>query len=779
MTALKELLVTKRDGRTELIDLEKMHKVLFWATQNIKGVSVSEIELKSHIQFYNKIKTSTIQETLIKTAADLISDETPNYQIVASRLVNFTLRKEVYGTHEPPVLVDHVKKTIALGKYDPEILGLYSDKEWVELNKIINHDRDDLLSYAAIEQFREKYLVQDRTKRIYYETPQMAYILIAAILFSKYPKETRLTYVKDYYDAISRGPKSTITLPTPILGGIRTLTRQFSSCTVIECGDSKDSINATASAIVDYASERAGIGIGAGRIRAKGSSVHNGEKIHTGCVPFYKYFQAGLKSVSQGGIRGASATLYFPIFHLEVEDLIVLKNNKGTDENRVRHMDYGVQINGFFYKRFLENGNITLFSPHEVPDLYEAFFVDQEKFAELYEKYERAYSVRKKTVSAVELFTNILMERNNTGRIYIHNVDHGNDHGAFKASSPVRLSNLCGEIFLSTHPLTEHSRLKNYRYEDFSDINVHEFRAKYGEISLCTLSSINLGAFNSPEEMEYPAELAIRALDELLDYQKYPILAAEVPARNRRSLGVGVCNLAYFLAKNGKKYSDGSANDLVNQYAEALSYYLIKASNQLAIEKGPCKWIHETKYSDGILPIDTYKKAVDNLLTVQNYMDWSSLRESVKKYGMRNSTVMALMPVETSSQLINATNGIEPPRSCISVKGSKDGVFKQVVPEIFKLRNKYEYLWDMPNCKGYLEISSIFQKYVDQAISTNTHYNPTNYENNQVPMSELIKDLIYAYKLGQKFLYYSTTRDGSGEVEIKDEDAEGCISCKL
>lgn len=772
------VVVTKRNGDKETFDLEKVHKVLFWATEGINGVSVSEIEIKSHIQFYDKIKTSDIHETLIKTAADLISEETPNYQFVAAHLVNITLRKQVYNSYEPPHLLDHVKKNIELKKYDSSLIELYNEEDWNRLNKIVRHERDDLLTYAAIEQFRGKYLVQDRTKNQYFETPQMAYILIAATLFARYPIETRLQYVKDYYDAISKGAKSTITLPTPVLAGIRTPTRQFSSCVLIETGDSLPSINETASSIVDYASRRAGIGINAGRIRAKGSAVKGGEVFHTGNIPFYKYFQAALKSCSQGGVRGASSTVYFPLWHLEAEDLIVLKNNKGTDETRVRHMDYGIQFNGFLYKRLIDGKNITLFSPNEVPDLYEAFFNDQEKFAELYEKYERAYSVRKKSIPAIELISSVLMERNNTGRIYIHNVDHTNTHGSFlEETSPVRMSNLCVEITLPTAPLTNKSRVSDYLYDQFNDMAASVFREEYGEIALCTLSSINMGAITCPEDFERPAELAVRALDELLDYQNYPMIAAEIPAKKRRSLGIGISNLAYFLAKNQVKYSDGSANEMVNEYAEAFSYYLIKASNDLAKEKGPCDWFDETKYAKGILPVDTYKKAVDSIVTSKLKMNWKALSKSIKQHGMRNSTVMALMPVESSSQIINATNGIEPPRSCVSFKGSKDGTLAQVVPEIHHLKNKYEYLWDMPNTRGYLEIAAIFQKYVDQSISTNTHYNPENYEGKQVPMSELIKDLIYAYKLGIKTLYYQNTYDGAGEIEFEDESE--CSACKL
>lgn len=792
MTNFSGLTVTKRDGEREPFDIDKIHAMLFWACEGVSNVSVSEVEVKAHLQFYDKIETKAIHETIIKSAADLISEEHPNYQFVAARLVTMALRKEVYGAFEPPKVLDHVKVNIDKGVYDKEILGLYTDEEWEQINNIVKHDRDDLLSYAAMEQFRGKYLVQDRTTGVFYETPQMTYILVSAILFGAYPKETRLKFVKDYYDAISKGSKSTITLPTPIIAGVRTPMRQYSSCVLIESGDSLDSINESASAIVDYASRRAGIGLNAGRIRAKGASVKNGAVFHTGNVPFYKYFQSALKSCSQGAIRGASSTTYYPIWHLEFEDLIVLKNNKGTEESRVRHMDYGVQINGYIYGRLLKNENITLFSPHDVPDLYEAFFSDQAKFAELYEKYERAYSIRKKTITAMEAISTLLLERNNTGRIYIHHVDHSNTHSSFmEATSPTRMSNLCVEITLPTAELTRKSRLpyEPEFYEGPSQLECQDFRKQYGEIALCTLGSLNWGAISSPEDFEKPAELCIRALDELLDYQDYPMLAAGVPSKKRRALGVGVCNLAYFIAKHGAKYSDGSANDLIHEYAEAMSYYLIKASVKLAKEKGPCDWYMETKYGNGVLPIDTYKKAVDDIVSVGLKQDWEGLRAELLEHGIRNSTVMALMPVESSSQIINATNGIEPPRDMISVKVSKNGTLKQVVPEIMKLKNKYEYLWDMPQTRGYLEIAAIFQKFTDQSISTNTSYNPANYEGSKVPMSELLKDLIYAYKIGIKTLYYQNTNDGAGEVEHKDEPEtrtdsdpqqdEACDSCVL
>ena len=776
-----ELTVTKRNGEIKPFDLDKIHAMLFWACDGISNVSVSEIEVKAHLQFYDKIPTKYIHETVVKSAADLISEEHPNYQHVAARLVVMSLRKEVYGQYTPCSILEHVKKCIELGVYDSEILSYYTEEEWDTLEKFIKHDRDELLTYAAIEQFRGKYLVQDRTTGQFFETPQMAYILISAILFKNYPQDKKFKYIKDYYDAISKGPKSTITLATPILAGIRTPVRQFSSCVLIETGDSLESINESSSSMVDYASKRAGIGLNAGRIRAKGSSVKNGAVNHTGNILFYQYFQASLNSCSQGALRKASCTVFYPLWHLEYENLIVMKNNKGTDENRVRHMDYCVQINGYFYQRLINNQDITFFSPHDVPDLYEAFFADQEKFAELYEQYEKDSSIRKKHLPAIDAFTWLLIERNNTGRIYVQHTDHTNTHGAFNPkTSVVRQSNLCLEIILPTFPLVRNSRIPFTRklYDQTKDMDLNAFRQQYGEIALCTLGSINWGALSSPADFEKAADLCVRGLDELLDYQDYPMIAAGTPALNRRSLGVGVCNLAYFIAKNNLKYSDGSANELVNEYAEAMSYYLIKASMSVAKEKGKCKWFEHTKYADGKFPIDTYKKAVDEIVTSELKMDWDQLKYDVKQHGMRHSTVMALMPVESSSQIINATNGIEPPRSMISVKVSKNGTLKQVVPEIMKLKNKYEYLWDMPHTRGYLEIAAILQKYTDQSISTNTSYNPFNYQDNKVPMSELLKDLVYAYKLGLPTLYYQNTWDGATD-DADNNSEEDCESCKL
>ena len=760
----KPILITKRNGDKEPLQLEKLHKVVFHACENITGVSPSEVEIKSHLQFYNGIKSTDIQETLIKSAADLITEETPNYQYVAGRLVNYHLRKQVYGVFEPPCLCDIIQKNVDLGFYDTAFTEKYTKADIDELNDYIDHDRDNNLTYAAMEQFRGKYLVQNRAANIIYETPQVAYIMIAATLFSDYPADTRMQYVKDYYDAISNFD---ISLPTPVMAGVRTPQRQFSSCVLIETDDSLDSINATASAIVKYVSQKAGIGIGAGSIRALGSAIRSGDATHTGVIPFYKLFQSAVKSCSQGGVRGGAATLYFPLWHLEIEDMLVLKNNKGTEDNRVRHMDYGVQFNKLMYERLLTGGDITLFSPHDVPGLYEAFYADQIRFKELYEAAERNTKIRKKTVKAVDLFSAFVQERKDTGRIYLMNVDHANTHSSFDETvAPIRMSNLCTEIDLPTKPL--------------NNTNDPE-----GEIALCTLSAINWGTIRTPAGFQRVCDLAVRGLDALLDYQKYPVLAAELATQKRRPLGIGIINFAFWLAKNDTTYQNPNL-ELVHEWAEAWSYYLIKASADLAVEKGACPGTPETKYGQGIVPIDTYKSDVDELVKPKYLMDWKGLRKQLKETGIRNSTLMALMPAETSAQISNSTNGIEPPRSFVSIKQSKDGVLRQVVPQYHRLKNKYDLLWDQKSPEGYLKICAVLQKFIDQGISVNTSYNPEFFEDEKVPMSVLLQHLIMFYKYGGKQLYYNNTYDGQGEMEFKDEplapgelDDEDCESCKI
>lgn len=759
----QSLLVTKRDGSKEKINLDKIHRVIAWAAEDLHNVSVSQVELRSHIQFYDSIKTSDIHETIIKAAADLISRESPDYQYLAARLAIFHLRKKAYGQFEPPALLTHVTKMVELGKYDKHLLEDYSPEEFAQMDAFIDHWRDMSFSYAAVKQLEGKYLVQNRVTGDIYESAQFLYILVAACLFSGYPRETRLDYVKRFYDAISTFK---ISLPTPIMAGVRTPTRQFSSCVLIECGDSLDSINATSSAIVKYVSQRAGIGINAGRIRALGSPIRGGEAFHTGCIPFYKHFQTAVKSCSQGGVRGGAATLFYPLWHLEVESLLVLKNNRGVEGNRVRHLDYGVQLNKLMYQRLVKGEEITLFSPSDVPGLYDAFFADQDEFERLYMQYEQDASIRKQRIKAGELFSLMMQERASTGRIYIQNVDHCNTHSPFDPQiAPVRQSNLCLEIALPTKPLN-----------DVNDEN--------GEIALCTLSAFNLGAINSLDDLEDLATLAVRALDALLDYQDYPITAAERGAMGRRTLGIGVINFAYYLAKNGVRYSDGSANGLTHKTFEAIQYYLLKASNVLAREQGACPWFNETTYSQGILPIDTYKRDLDAICNEPLHLDWEALRNDIKEYGLRNSTLSALMPSETSSQISNATNGIEPPRGHISVKASKDGILRQVVPEYETLKDAYELLWDMPNNDGYLQLVGLMQKFVDQAISSNTNYDPSRFPSGRVPMKQLLKDLVTAYKFGVKTLYYQNTRDGAEDVQddlLPEPQDDGCEggACKI
>ena len=762
--------ITKRDGTKEDLDLDKLHKVVFYACEGVTGVSASEVELRSNVQFYNGMQSADIQETLIKSAADLISEETPGYQYVGGRLINYHLRKMVYGEFEPWHILELVKRNVKIGFYDKDILANYNEQEWNTINDFVKHDRDENLTYAAMEQFRGKYLVKNRVTNQIFETPQVAYALIAATLFAHYPKDTRLQWVKDYYDAISTFD---VSLPTPVMAGVRTPQRQFSSCVLIETDDSLDSINATTSSIVKYVSQKAGIGIGAGSIRALGSPIRAGDAYHTGVIPFYKMFQSATRSCSQGGVRNGAATLYYPIWHYEVEDLLVLKNNKGTEDNRVRHMDYGVQFSKLFYERLIAGGDITLLSPHDVPGLYDAFFADQDKFKELYETAERNTRIRKKTISAAQLFAMFMEERKNTGRIYLQNVDHSNDHSSFKPElAPIKQSNLCCEINLPTKPL--------------NDLYDPE-----GEIALCTLSAINWGNIRKPDDFRKPCELAVRGLDALLTYQDYPVMAAESSTMKRRPLGVGIINLAYFLARHDTTYTNPDL-ELIDEYAEAWSYYLIKASADLAVEQGACPGTAETRYGDGITPNQTYKKDVDELVPHVERMDWNGLRKQLTDTGIRNSTLMALMPSETSAQISNATNGVEPPRAFVSVKQSKDGVLKQVVPGYPRLKNKYELLWDQQSPEGYIKIMAVLQKYIDQGISVNTSYNPQYYEDEKIPMSTMLQHLLMAYKYGTKQLYYFNTYDGSGDdmadrvegvmLELPDNvqiDEEHCDSCAI
>ena len=749
-TVMSKVNVIKRSGAKQPYSSNKLFQVINTAAKGLKNVSVASLMEKAEIQVYDNITTIELHDIIIKLAADSISTEAPDYQYLAARLGIYSIRKGAFGSNKPPKLFDHVTKYVQCGRYDKHILEDYTKAEIDQMDSFVDHKRDMKFSYAAVKQLEGKYLLQNRVSKEIYESPQQLYILVAACLHSSIKdKSERMRKIKRFYDATSLHK---ISLPTPIMSGVRTPTRQFSSCVLIESGDSLDSINATSSSIVRYVSQRAGIGINAGRIRALGSEIRSGEAFHTGCIPFYKYFQTAVKCCSQGGVRGGAATVFYPLWHLESESLLVLKNNRGVEENRVRHMDYGVQLNKTMYQRLVDGGDITLFSPSDVPGLYDAFFEDQDLFEELYVKYEADSSIRRETVPAIELFSMLMQERASTGRIYIQNVDHCNTHSPFDEKvAPVRQSNLCLEIALPTSPL--------------SNVDGDE-----GEIALCTLSAFNLGEVASLDEFEELSEIVVEALDLLLDYQDYPIPAAYRSTMARRSLGVGVINFAYYLAKNGLKYSDGSANELTHKTFEAIQFYLLKASNKLAMEKGQCPAFHETKYAKGILPIHTYKKDVDDVCSEELHLDWKGLGEDIVKYGLRNSTLTALMPSETSSQISNATNGIEPPRGFVSVKASKDGVMKQVVPDYTELKDSYELLWSIKDNTGYLHLVAIMQKFVDQAISANTNYDPTNYESDKVPMKKLLEDLLNAYKYGVKTLYYHNTRDGA-----KDEQVETVI----
>ncbi|WP_428994233.1 class 1a ribonucleoside-diphosphate reductase subunit alpha [Buchnera aphidicola] len=760
----KIFFVIKKNGKKEKINLNKIIKILNFAKEGLENISIKKIIKNSKLYFYNFIKTSKIQKTIIKISSDLITVKRPDYQYMASRLLTFYIRKKAYGKFTPPKLYKHVKKMIKLKKYDKNLLKIYNKKEYKKMDSFVDHWRDMNFSYTAVKQLEGKYLIKDRINNKIYESAQFLYIMISACLFSEYPKKKRMYYIKKFYNSISTFK---ISLPTPIMSGVRTPTRQFSSCVLIECDDTLNSINATASSIVKYVSQRAGIGVNVGKIRALGSPIRNGEAFHTGCIPFYKYFQSAIKSCSQGGIRGGAATLFYPIWHLEIEDLIILKNNRGIEENRVRHIDYGLQINKLFYQRLIKNKKITLFSPSDTPKLYKYFFSNQKKFKKLYKNYEKNKKIRKKKIKAIELFSLIMQERTSTGRIYIQNIDHCNEHGPFNPKiAPIKQSNLCLEITLPTSPL--------------NDINDEK-----GEIALCTLSAINLGIIKDLNELSELTELTVRALDALLDYQNYPILSAKKGTMNRRSLGIGVINFAYYLAKNNMKYSDNSANALTHKTFEALQYYLLKASCKLSKEKGPCPLFKETKYSMGILPIDTYKKDIDTFCKEPLYLNWEKLRKKIKKYGLRNSTLSSLMPSETSSQISNSTNGIEPPRDSITIKASKDGMLKQIVPDLKSLKNNYEFLWNIPNNKGYLKLVGIMQKFIDQSISTNTNYDPSKFEKGKIPMKILLKDLLFSYKLGIKTLYYQNTRDGAKDlqsnIKIKFEKEDDCNSgaCKI
>ena len=759
--------VTKRNGKNEPLDLNKLHVMVEEACKDLAGVSASQVEIQSGIQFYDGITTDEIQEILIRSASDLVSLDNPNYQFVAARLLLFAVRKQLYGRmHETPTVKEQVEQCVRKEVYDAEILDLYSDEEFDKLQSFIDHDRDYLFTYAGLRQVCDKYLVQDRSNGKVYETPQFMYLLIAATIFSKYPKETRLDYVRKYYDAISRHK---INIPTPIMAGVRTPLRQYASCVLVDVDDTLDSIFSSDMAIGKYVAQRAGIGINAGRIRGINSKIRGGEVQHTGVVPFLKKFESTVRCCTQNGIRGGSATVHFPIWHIEIEDILVLKNNKGTEDNRVRKLDYSIQISKIFYERFIKNEDITLFSPNDVPGLYDAYGTPE--FDDIYVGYEQDGSIPRKTIGGQELFFDLLKERAETGRIYIMNIDHCNSHSSFM--DKVEMSNLCQEITLPTKPL-----------QHIDDEN--------GEIALCILSAINIGKIRDLEDLDVLCDLAVRSLDELIDFQGYPVRAAEIATRARRSLGIGYIGLAHYLAKNGHRYEDPEAWKSVHDLSEAFQYYLIQATVNLAKEKGACEYNHRTKYGNGILPIDTYKNEVDEIVPNELQYDWESLRAQVNQYGVRNSTLSAQMPSESSSVVSNATNGIEPPRGYLSIKKSKKGPLKQIVPQYGTLKNNYDLLWEMRSNKGYINIVAVMQKFFDQAISGNWSYNPEHYPNNEIPVSIMAQDLLTTYKYGWKTSYYQNTydiktdeMDDSNESldslisQLETAEEEDCESCKI
>lgn len=747
----KNIMIVKRGGVKEPLDVDKIHTVVEHACQGLSGVSASQIEMSANLQFYNGMTSKEIQEILVRSASDLISLENSNYQYAAARLLLYGVYKEVFGHFQSLPLIEMIQRNITAGTYDPDILNKYSQEEIGRLEAWIKHDRDEDFTYAGLRQIVDKYLVQDRSSGKLFETPQIMYMMIAATLFASYPKDKRMSFVKKYYDAISTHK---INIPTPIMSGVRTPLRQFASCVLVDVDDTLDSIFSSDMAVGKYTAQRAGIGINIGRVRAINSRIRGGEVAHTGVIPFLKKFESTVRCCTQNGVRGGSATVHFPIWHLEIEDVLVLKNNKGTEDNRVRKLDYSIQLSKLFYERLIQNKEITLFSPHEVPGLYQAFVSgNDQEFKTLYEKYETTPGLRKKVVSAIDLFTQLLKERAETGRIYIMNIDHCNSHSSFKDS--VTMSNLCQEITLPTDPI--------------------EHIDGEGEIALCILSAINVGVLKDIGELEELCDLTVRALEEIIDYQRYPVVAAERSTKARRSLGIGYIGLAHYLAKNHVKYDDPKAWELVHKLSESFQYYLLKASNNLAIERGACEFFDRTKYADGILPIDTYKKELDDVCKVDLRHDWESLRQDIIRHGLRHSTLTAQMPSESSSVVCNATNGVEPPRGYLSIKKSKKGPLKQIVPQFQTLKNYYTLLWDMPSNEGYINTIAVMQKFFDQAISGNWSYNPLHFENNEVPLSVMMKDMLTTYKLGWKTSYYQNTYDyktDDSEDDNKEEKSQ-------
>jgi len=768
--------VIKRSGAKEPLTLEKWQAQVAKVCKGIADVSPSMIEIKSQLHFYDGITTTQIDGITLRAIVDLIDVENnsdvghTNYQYVAGKQRVSMLRKDVYGSYEVPHLYEIVKKNVATGLYTNELLTWYSEEDWNKMNDMLDHSKDEQYSYAAIEQLIEKYLVKNRSTKEIYETPQIRYMVAAATVFHKEePNNARMRYIKEYYNAASDG---LFTLATPVLAGLGTPTKQFSSCVLIRSDDDLDSIFASGEMMAKYASKRAGIGLEIGRLRPLGSPIRGGEIMHTGMIPFLKKWFGDLRSCSQGGIRNASATVFYPIWHHQFDDLIVLKNNQGTEETRVRHMDYGVVLSAFFWRRFKNKENITFFDPNEVPDLYEAFYQNTELFEELYVKYEKRKDLRTKTMSAEEVFkSGILKERTDTGRIYLVFIDNVMKQGPFDPEyHTIYQSNLCCEILLPT---------KSFKRLDDPD----------GRIALCTLGSINWGAFRNPEDMRRACRILHRSLNNILDYQDFLSIQSKLSNDEIRPLGIGITNLAYWHAKRNFKYGEKDALADVKSWMEHQSFYLTEASVELAKERGKCLGSDQTRYGKGVFPWELRAKGVNELTNFATELDWETLRSQMKEHGVRNATQMAVAPVESSSVVINSTNGIEMPMSLISVKESKAGSFVQVVPEYHKLKNKYQMMWDQKDCDGYLKTAAVIAAYVDQSISTNTFYNPAHFPERKVPTTLIAKNLMQAHYYGLKTFYYSLINKAGSKQQAEDapamveaidfDDEESCESCKL
>ncbi len=770
---MKPITVVKRDGAREPLHIEKWQTQVAKVCQGIADVSQSMIEIKAQLHFYDGIKTTEIDGITLRAIVDLIDVESnpdvghTNYQYVAGKQRLSMLRKDVYGSYEPPHLYEIVKKNVATGLYTPELLEWYDEADWNRMNDMLDHAKDEQYSYAAIEQLIEKYLVRNRTTGQVYETPQVRYMIAAAtVMHKEEPQSARMRLIKEYYNAASDG---LFTLATPVLAGLGTPTKQFSSCVLIRSDDDLDSIFASGEMMAKYASKRAGIGLEIGRLRPLGSPIRGGEIMHTGMIPFLKKWFGDLRSCSQGGIRNASATVFYPIWHHKFDDLIVLKNNQGTEETRVRHMDYGVVLSAFFWRRFKNKENITFFDPNQVPDLYEAFYKDTARFEELYTKYEAQADLRKKVMPAEEVFKGgILKERTDTGRIYLVFIDNVMNQGPFDPDyHTIYQSNLCCEILLPTKP---------FKRLDDSE----------GRIALCTLGSINWGAFRHPEDMRRACRILQRSLCNILDYQDFLSIQSQLSNDEIQPLGIGITNLAYWHAKRGLEYGEKDALAEVKAWMEHQAFYLTEATVELAKERGRCKDSDKTWYGQGIFPWERRSKGVDELTNFDPELNWEGLRAEMRAYGVRNATLMAIAPVESSSVVINSTNGIEMPMSLISTKESKAGSFTQVVPEFHRLKNKYQLMWDQTDCVGYLKTAAVLQVYVDQSISTNTFYNPAHFADRKVPTTLIAKNLMLAHHWGIKTFYYSLiNKQGSkskdeelvelpNNIEMMEEDCEAC-----